>query len=233
MQAVRSSIATCARADDRGLDAIVAEVPVRLAHSGVSGRTTRSRQRRRRSDPSRVGAGGARRHPPRPVTSSALRAPRMCAAVPRHIEEQHPPVVRHGSLRQPGQSGCALRTAPSQRAHASLLTLSPKTLESHVRSIFTKLDIAAEPNDHRRVLAVLTRDSCAHSRISTQRASGLLASPVAIPRRRTLDPVLTPPVREGKGSLLLSGRWYWSVRRLRLRRRERGWRGLGRREDPT
>ena len=44
----------------------------------------------------------------------------------------------------------------SNHAICERLTLSPKTLETHVRSIFTKLDIAAEPNDHRRVLAVLT-----------------------------------------------------------------------------
>jgi DNA-binding NarL/FixJ family response regulator/class 3 adenylate cyclase len=44
----------------------------------------------------------------------------------------------------------------SNQAICERLTLSPKTLESHVRSIFTKLDILAEPNDHRRVLAVLT-----------------------------------------------------------------------------
>jgi len=36
------------------------------------------------------------------------------------------------------------------------LFLSPKTVESHVHNIFSKLDIAAAPDDHRRVLAVLT-----------------------------------------------------------------------------
>jgi DNA-binding NarL/FixJ family response regulator len=35
------------------------------------------------------------------------------------------------------------------------LFLSPKTVESHVRNIFMKLDIDASPADHRRVLAVL------------------------------------------------------------------------------
>ena len=35
------------------------------------------------------------------------------------------------------------------------LHLSPKTIEGHVRSIFTKLDLGADQRSHRRVLAVL------------------------------------------------------------------------------
>ncbi|WP_116709685.1 LuxR C-terminal-related transcriptional regulator [Actinomycetospora cinnamomea] len=36
------------------------------------------------------------------------------------------------------------------------LYLSPKTVETHVRCILRKLDISDEPDDHRRILAVLT-----------------------------------------------------------------------------
>jgi DNA-binding NarL/FixJ family response regulator len=43
----------------------------------------------------------------------------------------------------------------SNRALARELHLSDKTVETHVRSIFTKLDLAPDANDHRRVLAVL------------------------------------------------------------------------------
>lgn len=43
----------------------------------------------------------------------------------------------------------------SNRGICERLFLSPKTVESHVKHIFMKLDIDASPEDHRRVLAVL------------------------------------------------------------------------------
>lgn len=44
----------------------------------------------------------------------------------------------------------------SNQAISRLLFLSQKTVESHVRSIFIRLDLPPEPDDHRRVLAVLS-----------------------------------------------------------------------------
>jgi DNA-binding NarL/FixJ family response regulator len=43
----------------------------------------------------------------------------------------------------------------SNRGICNRLVLSPKTVETHVNSIFWKLDLTPEPDDHRRVLAVL------------------------------------------------------------------------------
>jgi DNA-binding NarL/FixJ family response regulator len=44
----------------------------------------------------------------------------------------------------------------SNRGICEKLVVSPKTVETHVNSIFNKLRLAPAPDDHRRVLAVLT-----------------------------------------------------------------------------
>ena len=44
----------------------------------------------------------------------------------------------------------------SNGAIARHLVLTDKTVEHHIASIFTKLGLLQEPDDHRRVLAVLS-----------------------------------------------------------------------------
>jgi DNA-binding NarL/FixJ family response regulator len=44
----------------------------------------------------------------------------------------------------------------SNNGIARRLHLTDRTVEAHVRSMFTKLDLAPEPDDHRRVMAVIT-----------------------------------------------------------------------------
>jgi DNA-binding NarL/FixJ family response regulator len=44
----------------------------------------------------------------------------------------------------------------SNQAISERMFLSAKTVEGHVRNIFTKLNLSTAPDDHRRVLAVLT-----------------------------------------------------------------------------
>jgi len=58
-----------------------------------------------------------------------------------------------------GQERRVLALMAQGRSNSALsaeLHLSGKTIEAHVRNIFTKLDLHPDPGDHRRVLAVLT-----------------------------------------------------------------------------
>jgi DNA-binding NarL/FixJ family response regulator len=44
----------------------------------------------------------------------------------------------------------------SNQAIARTLFISEKTVEAHIRAIFTKLNLNPTADDHRRVLAVIT-----------------------------------------------------------------------------
>jgi DNA-binding NarL/FixJ family response regulator len=49
----------------------------------------------------------------------------------------------------------AMAEGRSNQAIADRLFVTPKTVEAHIASIFSKLDLLPAPDDHRRVLAVL------------------------------------------------------------------------------
>lgn len=70
--------------------------------------------------------------------------------------------LRHGSRNQLDELSprerqvlALMADGRSNQAIAESLSLTPKTVEAHVRSIFTKLGLEQTAKDHRRVLAVL------------------------------------------------------------------------------
>ncbi|MDQ3944108.1 MAG: response regulator transcription factor [Actinomycetota bacterium] len=88
----------------------------------------------------RVGAGGCVIDPE--VVARLLHRPRRANRLDT-LTERERSVLR---LMAQGRSNHAI---------ASQLFLSEKTVEAHVRSIFTKLDLTLSCDDHRRILAVL------------------------------------------------------------------------------
>lgn len=88
----------------------------------------------------RVGAGGAVVDPK--VVDTAMRRRRVDDPV-AELTERERELLR---LMAEGRSNAAI---------AATLFLSPKTVETHVRSIFAKLGLAPDESDNRRVLAVL------------------------------------------------------------------------------
>jgi DNA-binding NarL/FixJ family response regulator len=88
----------------------------------------------------RVGAGGCVVDPE--VVTRLLHRPRQTSQLDALTERER------GVLKLMAQGR-------SNHAIAVRLFLSEKTVEAHVRSIFTKLDLALSSDDHRRVLAVL------------------------------------------------------------------------------
>jgi DNA-binding NarL/FixJ family response regulator len=89
----------------------------------------------------RVGAGGTAVDPD--LVRTALGASRAVDALTRLTTREHDVL----ELMAQGLSNPAI---------ARTLSLTSKTVETHVRHIFTKLDLPADPDQERRVLAVLT-----------------------------------------------------------------------------
>lgn len=76
--------------------------------------------------------------------------------VDRMVERKRRRSALDGSRRARGKCWPSWPRAARTQALANELFLNPKTVESHVASIFTKLDLLPEPDCHRRVLAMLT-----------------------------------------------------------------------------
>ncbi len=89
----------------------------------------------------RVGAGGSVVDPE--VVDALLGRPRERSPLGSLTDREREVL----SLMAEGRSNAAI----AERMH-----LSPKTIEAHVHAIFGKLELEPTPDDHRRVLAVLT-----------------------------------------------------------------------------
>lgn len=77
------------------------------------------------------------------VVSVALRRPRRGGATLDRLSQREREILAF------------MAEGRSNHAIAQALVLSPKTVETHVRNIFMKLDLLPATDDHRRVLAVL------------------------------------------------------------------------------
>ena len=104
-------------------------------------------------------ASGVLRTDNRALPTSATWSQRPAARAPARLlpgTTEAPPPARERevlALMAEGRSNEAICQQPS---------LTQKTVESHVRSIFDKLQLPSSRNDHRRVLAVLTYITLTH-----------------------------------------------------------------------
>jgi DNA-binding NarL/FixJ family response regulator len=89
----------------------------------------------------RVGAGGSVIDPE--VVSRLVERPRLASPIDDLTSREREVL----GLMAEGRSNAAI---------AERMSLSAKSIEGHVRNIFGKLSLLDAPDDHRRVLAVLT-----------------------------------------------------------------------------
>ena len=69
----------------------------------------------------------------------------------------------------------------SNQAISDRMYLNPKTVEGHVRSIFTKLDLLPAPDDHRRVLARAGLPALVTASSKSERRQAQLVVPASEP----------------------------------------------------
>ncbi len=69
-------------------------------------------------------------------------------------KSRSPRLRRRPRLRMPSPN-CGAEPRPTTKAIARRLVLTERTVEGHVRSVLTKLDLPASEDAHQRVLAVI------------------------------------------------------------------------------
>ena len=89
------------------------------------------------------------------MTAAAKRTRRIASAACQIPSKAYKPETSLKPISREREVLGLMAEGLSNRGICGRLFLSPKTVETHVNSIFLKLRLMPAPDDHRRVLAVL------------------------------------------------------------------------------